>query len=266
MSALDNNAQQTATTTRSGRNTKARQHFVPGSKSSKGECWGVGNQPGDISQEKATASQKELEDLGNHIYYDILKTYYGWTYKSNKSLSGPTWDLFNPKVPSKERVENISQFTAGYEAVAARFKENGANIEEFLTSCGHDPAHMARKIEDKNKKRKERTTTTSSADEDDDDESTLAMMEDGSSSSSSQNGDETNPVPTTTRRVRRDPPAAARVSLSPSSGGSAARRGDAPVSGETTEERFEKMEQSLKTVMGRVHELEKTVEDLKAGH
>ena len=269
MSTLDS-AHQT-TTTRGGRSTRARQIFVPGSKSSMGECWGADNQPGNVSAATASPSKKELENLGTDIYYDVLKYHYHWKHSANKSLSGPSWNLYNPHVPSKERVETVSKFT-GYEAVAIRFKQDDENLERFLKRCGHDHAEMMARNMENNKKRKERpsTITTASAeeqghndDDDNDDDSTVAMG-DGSSSQDGGNN-ETNPAPITHRRVRRRDPTAARVSLSPS-GSRSARREDPPASGETMEERIERIETLLKTAMDRINALETTVEDLKAGH
>jgi hypothetical protein len=63
--------------------------------------------------------------------------------------------------------------------------------------------------------------------------------------------------------VRRDP-AAASVSLSSSL--RSRKRKDPPASGKTMEERVENLENLLKTAVGCIHQLEKTVEDLKAGH
>jgi hypothetical protein len=264
-STLDK-AQQT-TTTRGGRHTKARQIFVPGSKSSKGECWGVENQPGNASAATSTPSEKELKELGTDIYYDVLKCYYHWEHSANTSLAGG-WILFNPQVPSKERVENVSKFT-GYQAVATRYKQDDENLDTFLTRCGHDHAEMMARNSIENKKKRKQcscTTASASAEEEelqDDDESTLAM-EDGSSSSQDAANNETTPEPTRHHRVRRRDPTAARVSLSPSL--RSAKREDPPASGETTEERFKNLENLLKTAMGRIHQLEKkNLEYLKAG-
>jgi hypothetical protein len=276
------------TTRRSGRSTKPMQLFVPGSKSSKGECWGLANQPGsNISAATATATatssaeKKEMEELGTDIYYDILKYHYGWKHSGNTSLSEPTWNLFNPQVPSKERAENISKFT-GYQAVATRYKQDGENLDAFLIRCGHDPSQMLpvmdRNIENK-KKRKQRpssaTMTASGAvdvddDHDDDDESTMAMEDDSSSlNGDNKNNETSNLAPT--RLVRRDPPAARVSPSSPSSSLESAAgrkyhpRTSSPPGGETImlEERVQNMGKSLKTAMDRIHELEKTVKDLK---
>jgi hypothetical protein len=157
-----------------------------------------------------------------------------------------------PKCLQRTCRKCVSKFTAGYEALATRYKQDGENLERLLTRCGHDHAQVARKIENK-KKRKEPPSATTSAsaeveedEENVDDESTLAM-EDGSSSQDGDN-ETTNPAPT--HRVRRRDSTAARDSLSPFISGSA-RREDPPASSETMEKNALKRWRNVSTNLRR---------------